>query len=119
MAYAVLLVEDEPGLRRALAWALTDEGYLVHEAGDGLAALVILDSSPVDLITTDLTMPILDGHGFLRELDRRRITTPVIVMSATSLGDLDGNTAATLRKPFDLDLFLLTVDNALAGNLSR
>jgi DNA-binding NtrC family response regulator len=113
MAYAVLLVDDEPSLRRALAWALKDEGYIVHEAGDGRAALLILERRPVDLIITDLTMPNLDGRGFLAELERRHITTPVIVMSATLLGNLDGNAAATLPKPFDLDLLIRTIERVI------
>lgn len=107
----VLIVEDDAGIRDACAEALTDEGYAVHVARDGLAGLVELRRDP-DVIVLDLAMPRLDGWEFLRRLramdDHAR--TPVLLLTATSSkGASLAGAQAILRKPFVLEALLRQV----------
>ena len=68
----ILLVEDEPALRRAAMRVLAKDGYRVLTAGDGREALELLDREPaVDLVITDVVMPRLGGNELIRELRER------------------------------------------------
>ena len=62
----VLLVEDDPALRRYLEVVLERNGYAVVSAGDGLEAMKFLLTSRVDVIVTDAFMPNLDGYELCR-----------------------------------------------------
>ena len=111
----LLVVEDEPDIRSAIAEVLRDEGHRVLEAGDGSEALGVLRAgSRPDAIILDLMMPRLDGWGFraaqLAEPDLARI--PVLVVSAHGRG-----LPATrhLAKPFELLDLLGEVDALLGG----
>ena len=83
---AVLLVEDGEPLRQALARVLQLEGFRVLEAENGAVALQTLQSlgGSVDLILTDITMPVMDGIGLARALDSSYPNIPILFMS----GDL-------------------------------
>lgn len=104
----VLVVDDDLGIREALAEVLREDGFHVLEAADGEQALALLKTAPdATIVLLDLLMPRLSGFDVLRELasqpDANRFS--VIVMSASE--DLTGVAAkptvvATLRKPFDL-----------------
>ena len=61
MKFNILVADDEVNIRRGLAMGLTDEGYNVYEAGNGLEALKIIASKDVDLVITDLKMPEMTG----------------------------------------------------------
>ena len=83
-AVRILLVEDEPPLRRMLGELLQREGYEVLEAGDGIEALAVVDRHGPDLVVLDLTLPRLDGYAVLARL-RARLSTqrlPVLVLTA-------------------------------------
>jgi two-component system nitrogen regulation response regulator NtrX len=78
---SVLVVDDEPNIRRMLAALLTAEGYEVHEAADGQSALEVAKSDP-DVVLLDLMMPgSLDGMTTLQKLRERDPELPVIMMS--------------------------------------
>ena len=77
----ILLVDDDPHLREMLGYALRKEGYEVHEAGDGAAALRSFAEQPVDLVVLDIMMPELDGLQVCREL-RRRSRVPIVFLSS-------------------------------------
>lgn len=77
----ILVVEDDPVERNALAKMLRDERAIVFEANDGFDALHVLDHERIDLVLLDLMLPSLDGESLLTRL-RRRDATPVIVVSA-------------------------------------
>src|SRR6476620_7444871 len=103
---AVLVVEDDVGVRSALADALHSEGFHVRSAADGRDALAVLDRWHPDLIVTDLHMPMMDGWAFLAELRRRAglADIPVVVLSAGPWDQIhiEGlDAAAYLRKPCD------------------
>ncbi|MGH3333748.1 MAG: response regulator [Nocardioidaceae bacterium] len=80
MARSVLLVEDDPRVRRALHLALQDEGYLVVEAATGEEGLLALADRP-DVVLLDLMLPGMDGFSVCRKI-RRESDVPVIVVSA-------------------------------------
>jgi CheY-like chemotaxis protein len=108
----ILLVEDDPDVREAVAETLEENGYEVLSAENGAEALELLEaaqSSPA-LILLDLMMPVMDGWGF-REAQRkmpRHANVPVVALTAH--GDFRGFDAAMhLRKPVSLDALLETV----------
>ena len=82
MRRRLLLVEDDPTLRQALAFNLTREGYDVATAADGEAGLDAARSDRLDLILLDVMLPGMSGVEVLRVLRREGVTTPVIVLSA-------------------------------------
>lgn len=109
----ILLVEDDPALRAALAEALEERGYEVHTAGNGRQALDSLDHAPVpSAILLDLAMPVMDGWAFrtAQQRDPRLAHIPTIVLSASLHAEgrrFDGPApAAAFAKPFDLNRLL-------------
>jgi two-component system OmpR family response regulator len=102
----VLVVEDEPDLRRGLAQALREEGYAIDEAGDGEDALFKATSWDYDAVVLDLMLPRLDGWEVLRRLRAQR-KTPVLILTARDgvrdrVRGLDGGADDYLVKPFEL-----------------
>jgi two-component system OmpR family response regulator len=77
----VLVVEDEPELRRVLAQALREDGYAVDEAADGPDGLYKATAWTYDLVVLDLMLPGLDGFALLKRL-RREKHTPVLILTA-------------------------------------
>lgn len=81
MARSVLLVEDDPRVRRVLRLALEDEGFSVAEAADGAQSLERLEEVVPDIVLLDLMLPDRDGFSVCREV-RRRSDVPVIMVTA-------------------------------------
>jgi DNA-binding response OmpR family regulator len=77
----VLLVEDDPRVRRSLRLALQDEGYHVSEAATGQQGLDELTNDPADVVLLDLMLPDRDGFAVCREI-RRHSDVPVIMVTA-------------------------------------
>jgi CheY-like chemotaxis protein len=67
----ILVVDDEPEVGGVLAELLMSDGHAVDTAADGMRALQRLAQQSYDLILCDLTMPVLDGPGLYREVERR------------------------------------------------
>jgi len=112
MNRTVLLVEDEDKLRRVIRRLLEREGLHVLEAQNGLTALEILND-PVDqhveLVLTDLRMPVMDGRQLAAELARVRPDLPIVFMSGFTAQLMDLRLVSPhlvlLPKPFkDHDL---------------
>jgi PAS domain S-box-containing protein len=104
-ARRVLVVDDDPDLRRHLRGLLEKEGLEVDEAGDGRAALTRLDEQWPGLILLDLLMPGMDGFAFVAELQRRGEgrAVPIVVLTAKDLTaaeqqQLSGPIGKILRK---------------------
>ena len=120
----ILVVDDEPEIRRLVCEILADEGYLVASAENGFEARKLKISYKPDLILLDIWMPDTDGVSLLKEwVSEDYMLCPVVMMSghgsvevaveATRLGAYD-----FLEKPLSLAKLLLIVDRALeAGNL--
>ena len=102
----VLIVEDEPQMRRALDLNLSARGYDVRSAEDGTSALSAFAVDPPDVMILDLGLPDLDGLEVIRAI-RRTSTVPILVLSAR-VGSNDKVTALDLgaddyvTKPFDM-----------------
>lgn len=82
----IMTVDDSPSMRMLLKAALTDLGYKVLEAEDGVQALERLGGAEPDLLITDINMPRLDGFGLIervREQDRHR-NLPILVLTTES-----------------------------------
>lgn len=78
----ILVVDDEENARIALSKILTREGYAVASAGNGNEALEYLGDRDVELVITDINMPEMNGMEFLRELNRLRPASNVIMITA-------------------------------------
>lgn len=79
---SVLIVDDEPNIRRMVGALLSSEGYDVRDAADGVTGLAIAESSDTDIALIDLMMPgELDGLALLGKLRERRPEMPVVMMS--------------------------------------
>ena len=82
----IMTVDDSPSMRMLLRAALSDLGYQVLEAEDGVQALERLDGATPDLLITDINMPRLDGFGLIervREQDQHR-NLPILVLTTES-----------------------------------
>jgi two-component system response regulator MprA len=110
----VLVVDDEPAIREAVAMLLEEEGYAVRRAADGVQALTAIERDAIDVVVSDVKMPRLDGAGLVRELRGRGHLVPVVLMSAI-YADVDLPGVRFVPKPFDLDLLLTAVEKALAA----
>ena len=78
----LLLVEDEPGLVMTLTDRLSREGYSVDTSADGASALERATSEAFDLVLLDVMLPQMNGFDVLRELRRRGVEVPVIMLTA-------------------------------------
>jgi two-component system nitrogen regulation response regulator NtrX len=79
---SVLIVDDEPNIRRMVGALLAAEGYDVRDAADGVAGLELAEASEPDVALVDLMMPgAMDGLGLLAKLRERRPELPVVMMS--------------------------------------
>ena len=101
------MVDDEPGIRRALAYLLRREGHTVDTAMDGRQALQMLQEQQYDLVLCDLRMPELDGPGLYREIAasqphylQRFIFLTGDTLSSESETFLNQSGAPRLVKPF-------------------
>jgi CheY-like chemotaxis protein len=117
-AQSVLIVDDEFGLAEMLREMLRDRGYEVTLAINGRLALEILEERNVDLVLTDLMMPVMDGAELASAMrsDERHRDTPIIMMTSlpTARPQAGGLFDAVLRKPFTPDVLLDTVGRCLA-----
>ena len=109
--HEILVVDDEPDVRRSLSRALTLEGYRVDVAVDGREALMKLAGSPPDAIVLDVLMPHVDGLGVCRRLRQAGDRTPILLLTARdAVGDrvagLDAGADDYLSKPFALEELL-------------
>jgi len=111
----ILVAEDERKVASFIRQGLAEEGHTVEVAADGATALdLILEASPYDLIVLDLMLPRVDGFAILKAARQRRITTPVLVLTARdSVADkvrgLDLGADDYLTKPFAFEEFLARV----------
>lgn len=118
----VLVVDDDPSIRRLFIDIMEDEGYVTRGACDGREALAELDRELPDLLLLDLRMPVLDGFDVLRELDLRGLPSfPVIVITGNAIvtSGLSARITDTLRKPVDLEDLCLAATRALAFRDAR
>ncbi|MCZ6758888.1 MAG: sigma-54 dependent transcriptional regulator [Gemmatimonadetes bacterium] len=113
----ILIVDDEPNLRKSLALLLSEEGHDVATEGSPSAALSLAKSEAFDIVISDVRMPEMDGIELLRRLKEEKVASLVIMMSA--YGSEDAAIAAMregaydyIPKPFRPDEVLLAIRKA-------
>ncbi len=124
----ILVVDDEPNIRRMLASLLTAEGHRVETAADGASGLSAAAGGTADVVLLDLALPDTTGLDVLESLRREQPTLPVVMMSGrATLGDAVRATKLGafhfIEKPLSPEAVLLTVEGAVelrrARELSR
>jgi two-component system copper resistance phosphate regulon response regulator CusR len=103
----ILLVEDDAVIASSLSKGLREEAYAVDVASDGDAAVYQAAINPYDAIVLDVMLPKRDGFAVCRELRRRGMTTPVLMLTARDavsdrIAGLDTGADDYLTKPFEL-----------------
>jgi len=112
----ILLVEDEPAVRRLVAASLARAGYRVLEAADGAEGIALFEAhaEAVDLLITDLRMPEMDGESLVRALRDRAPALRVLCVSGYPGRAADlASTEHYLAKPFSRYELLGTVRKVL------
>ena len=114
----ILIVDDEEMIRELLSSALTQVGYVCHQASNVDEAFTILDEQSIDLVISDIMMPGRSGVELLRDL--KKVNQDIAVLMITGLSDM--NTAMEcvhlgaddyITKPFGINRVILTVKNLI------
>ena len=122
----ILVVDDEPDVRRWLRDALKVCGFRVAEAGDGLEALQQVARSRPDLILLDLKMPRMDGYTVIKKLksNKAMCDIPVVVLTASSISKeqdklhlLDMGAKRFLTKPISIEMLVAEIQQQLAAQV--
>ncbi len=118
MKEKILILEDEPNMRKTLSSILTEEGYISLETDKAKDGLKILSQENISLVVSDIKMPQMDGLQFLREVRSSGYDIPVILV--TAYGSFDSAVEALrlgaydyITKPFNPDAILYTIRRAL------
>jgi two-component system KDP operon response regulator KdpE len=122
--HRILIVDDEPAIRRLLRTTLAAQDYRVDEAGDGEAALDFLKRNIVDLIILDLGLPGLGGLAVLRRLRDQGNAVPVVILSsrddeAGKVAALDMGADDYVSKPFGAEELSARIRAALRHRLQQ
>jgi len=117
----VLVIDDEPPIRKLLRMGLAAQGYQTTEAANGKAALELLADGP-DLVILDLGLPDVEGLELLRTIRERNDKVPIVVLSSRSderakVEALDFGADDYLTKPFGMDELLARMRAALRHQL--
>lgn len=120
----VLVVDDEPAIRRFLRASLTAQGYDIAEAEDGARALEAVNRRPPDIVVLDLGLPDIDGLEIIRRLRESGNATPIIVLSSRAdepgkVEALDLGADDYVTKPFGVDELLARMRAAMRHKLQR
>ena len=111
----ILLVDDDPAVRSALAQVLAEEGYVVTCGADGEEALRIVDDT-INLVLLDLNMPVRNGWDTFEQLTAQNPLVPVIIITARSnqlFTALSAGVGALMEKPLDFPELLETIRELL------
>lgn len=119
----ILIIDDEPAIRRFLKSSLLAHDFAVTEADTGAAALAILARGDFALAVIDLGLPDMDGHDLVRAI-RARSVMPIIVLSvrddeAGKVAALDGGADDYVTKPFGIEEFMARIRAALRHRLQQ
>ena len=116
--FKVLVVEDDRELRELFTRVLTRHGYKTLEAGNGQEALNVLDSEYIDVIISDIMMPVMDGYELVRSLREASINIPVLMITAKdAFSDMErgflSGTDDYMVKPVNVNEMVLRVSALL------
>ncbi len=115
----ILVLEDDPDMRDLLAMALADEGYSVEQAGRGVEALELARNQAFDLVVADIRMEGMDGLDVIQRVRQQSPETRSLVVTgysteADSIRAIRLGVGDYLKKPFQLDDFLQSVNRLVA-----
>jgi CheY-like chemotaxis protein len=121
----ILLCDDSPVERMALAHYLRRQGYNVDESGDGRSAIEHLKNREVDIVLLDLQMPNVDGFDVLTYLQKHRRGLPVILLSGMPVDQIQQKIHGLPQqelpplflKPIDLDPLIQVLELQLSGQM--
>ena len=117
----VLTVDDSASIRQMIKLTLTGAGYQVVEAGNGAEGLTAAKASPVNMIVTDLNMPVMDGLAFIKEM--RKLPdykgVPIVFLTTESDSGIkqqakEAGATGWITKPFQQDQLLAVVKKVLS-----
>jgi len=112
----ILLVDDDPAIRQLLGRLLTEEGYIVLLAANGIEALEIAGTAKFDLVLLDLNMPFMDGWDTFEKISSKNPLLPFVVITARPnqlFPALASGTGALMEKPLDLPKLFNTISTLL------
>jgi CheY-like chemotaxis protein len=117
----VLVVEDEPALRRMLTFTLRDAGFDVRTAANGRAGLEDVSLKEPDVVVLDLEMPVMDGRTFFRVFREQGHHAPVLILSAYGArrAARELHAEAAVQKPFRADDLIEKLERLVAGDGER
>jgi two-component system KDP operon response regulator KdpE len=120
----VLIVDDEPAIRKLLRTSLSARSYLVTEAADGPSALAALQRNEHDILVLDLGMPGIDGFEVIRQVRESGSSIPIVVLSvradeAGKVRALDMGADDYVTKPFGIDELLARIRAAVRHRLQQ
>jgi DNA-binding response OmpR family regulator len=111
MTDRILIADDDAAIRRLLAALSRRAGFEVDVATNGAAALALMAEHRYSVVLLDLMMPNVSGYDVIRELKKRAIRPPIIVVTAMAgelLSPVDPSVVLSIvRKPFDMETLIL------------
>src|SRR5215469_5290460 len=114
----ILIVEDEPKMRRLMEISLAEDGHSVHTVQDAESGLKYFQRESTDLIVTDLKLPGMNGLEFLQEAKRWNASVPIVVMTAygtveTAVEAMKAGASDYVLKPFSMAELRLVIRKEL------
>ena len=114
----ILIIEDEPKMRRLLEISLAEDGHSVHTVQDAESGLKYFQRESADLIVTDLKLPGMNGLEFLQEAKRWNASVPIVVMTAygtveTAVEAMKAGASDYVLKPFSMAELRLVISKEL------
>ncbi len=120
MKKKILTVDDSPSVRQMVKLSLSNAGYDILEAGDGMQGLNSAKATQVDMVVTDLNMPVMNGLGLIRELRKLPEYRGVPILFLTTESDAEVKKEAKaagatgwITKPFQQDQLVSLVKKVL------
>lgn len=117
MAKRILTIDDSKTMRDMLMLTLAEAGFEVIQAVDGQHGLDVLGDERVDVVITDINMPIMDGYGVIRNLRKNPVhkTTPILVLTTESDAEKkviarEAGATGWMVKPFDPERLIATIN---------
>ena len=113
-----LIIDDESSIRDLMRYTFEPNNIEVIAADNGKAAITLLENNAVDVIITDLLMPTMTGLAFIREMKKRRISIPIIIITAYGNNEMvreiiEEGVFKLIEKPLDFDVLIPIVHEAL------
>ena len=113
----ILLVDDEPSVRKSFRLLLEFDGHAVTEANDGAEALELFARGQFDQVTTDFEMPVMKGNELAVRIKNLSPRQPILMITASErgFGNSENPVDSILNKPFAMDDLRGAIDRLLSN----